>query len=358
MTSYKVSRKYALSASQGSSARTHGKMEVFHSTANVGASAANNAAFEKRTWYSNGAYVHAIVGDGIVYIVGDEGYQAWGAGPTANALAPVQVEMEESASRAKQLRIYNTMIAYLRDRAKAHGIPLTFDAPGNAGIKSHRWISQTFGETDHTDPWAPLGRIGKTKADVAADLKAGVKISATSKVASKVSRGTAKAKTVVKKLAAAKAVTVTYELHQLGGGWLGEVTNFNNQSSDGYAGNPNHKHDLLTVRVSHGSVRYRVHVVSGGWLGWVTKSNKQDTVNGCAGISGKAIDGVQVEFLTPAGESYQQAWYRAQTTARRGWLDPVCDVGTSMKGWTDSWAGFYGEPIDRLQIKVGTKSPY
>lgn len=358
MTSYKVSRKYALSASQGSSARTHGKMEVFHSTANVGASAANNAAFEKRTWYSNGAYVHAIVGDGIVYTVGEEDYQAWGAGPTANALAPVQVEMEESASKSKQLRIYNTMIAYLRDRAKANGIPLTFDAGGNTGIKSHRWVSQTFGETDHTDPWAPLARIGKSAADVRADLTHGVKITAVSKGKSKVSRAATKVKSAVNKAVAGKKVTVYYELHQLGGSWLGEVTNFNNSSSEGYAGNPNHKHDLLTIRVSHGKLRYRVHVVGGGWLDWVSKGNKHDTVNGCAGIVGKAIDGVEMEYLTPAGESYQQAWYRTQTTARSGWLGTVCDDGKSVKGYTDYFAGFYGEPLDRLQIKIGTKNPF
>ena len=75
--SYTINNTYALGANEGSSQRTTGKMIVFHSTANLDASAKNNAAFEKRTWSSNEAYVHFIAGDGIVYSVGGVGYVAW-----------------------------------------------------------------------------------------------------------------------------------------------------------------------------------------------------------------------------------------------------------------------------------------
>jgi len=105
--SYKIDNTYKLSASEGAPQKASGAIAVFHSTANLDTSAANNAAFEKRTWNSNGAYVHFIIGDGVVYAVGEVGYVAWGAGGSANALSPLQIEMEESSDKAKQLRIYN-----------------------------------------------------------------------------------------------------------------------------------------------------------------------------------------------------------------------------------------------------------
>lgn len=51
-----------------------------------------------------------------------------------------------------------------------------------------------------------------------------------------------------------------------------------------------------------------------------------------------------------------QAWYRSQTTARAGWLDTVCDDGSTYGG--DDYAGFYGEPLDRLQVCITDGNPY
>ncbi|MFL2030070.1 GH25 family lysozyme [Loigolactobacillus zhaoyuanensis] len=155
---------------------------------------------------------------------------------------------------------------------------------------------------------------------------------------------------------AAVAVNVTYELHQQGAGWLGAVTNFNNKNSNGFAGNPNHQHDYLTISVDHGSIKYRVHTVKSGWLDWVTKGDRNDLTNGAAGIAGHAITGVQIVYSTPAGESYQQAYYRSQTTQRAGWLGVCADDG-SVAGF-DSWAGEDGEPLDRLQIKISASNPF
>lgn len=152
-------------------------------------------------------------------------------------------------------------------------------------------------------------------------------------------------------------VTVKYALRRLNGAWLSEVTDFNNSNSEGYAGIPNGKHDYLYIKVDRGSVKYRVHTQEDGWLPWVTKGDKSDLVNGCAGVGGHAIDGVQIYYTTPAGETYQQAWYRSQTVARAGWLGVCCDDGKSVDGY-DGWAGIYGEALDRLQIKIGSSNPF
>lgn len=148
---------------------------------------------------------------------------------------------------------------------------------------------------------------------------------------------------------------VHYRLHELGGGWLDEVTDFGG-GDNGFAGMPFASHDLLSVRVDEGSLRYRVHVLGGDWQEWVDRSDINDTVNGCAGLMGQAIDGVQLYYTTPAGKPLSQAWYRAQTASREGWLDTVCDDGTSYGG--DDFAGMLGEPLDRLQIAICDQNPY
>lgn len=151
-------------------------------------------------------------------------------------------------------------------------------------------------------------------------------------------------------------VNVTYALRTLNGSWLDSVTNFGS-GDDGFAGTPNGQHDLLTVGVSHGSVKYRVHTMGVGWNDWVTESDKNDTVNGCAGVEGAPIDGVQIVYITPDGEEYQQAYYRSQTTKRTGWLGVCCDDGTSIQGF-DGYAGMLGEPLDRLQISINSANPF
>jgi len=167
---YTIDKSFALASKEGASQKASNKYLILHSTANVGASAKNNAAYEKRTW--NTAYVHFIAGDGIVYQVGTPGYVAWGAGPRVNGLSPVQIEMEESADVAKQRRIYNTYIELARDMAKKYGIPLTLDTAGN-GVKTHNWVSHNLGGTDHSDPYGALKRIGVDKAQLANDIANG-----------------------------------------------------------------------------------------------------------------------------------------------------------------------------------------
>jgi hypothetical protein len=104
------------------------------------------------------------------------------------------------------------------------------------------------------------------------------------------------------------------------------------------------------IKVSHGSIKYRVHTSQNGWLPYVTGYDRRNAANGFAGIMGHAIDGVQIYYTTPAGETFQQAYYRSQTTQRAGWLPVVRDD-------TD-FAGMIGEPLDRLQIKIGTGNPF
>lgn len=150
---------------------------------------------------------------------------------------------------------------------------------------------------------------------------------------------------------------VYYGLHVLGGEWLGEITNFNNLDSNGFAGLPFSSHDLLYIKVDDGDIRYRVHTIESGWLSWVSQGNPKDLVNGCAGNPGETIDGVQIYYTTEGPEVVFQSYYRSQTTQLSGWLGVCCDDGTSIPGF-DGWAGIFGEPLDRLQIGISYMNPF
>jgi hypothetical protein len=161
---------------------------------------------------------------------------------------------------------------------------------------------------------------------------------------------------VAKASTAAPKVNVSYALRNINAGWNDEVTNFG-EGDSGFAGNPNHEHDYLYIRVDHGKMIYRVHTIQDGWLPWVSQGNRNDLENGCAGIGGHAIDGVQMIYLTPAGEAYQQAYYRSQDVDAVGYHEVCCDDGNSIAGF-DGWAGRFFHPLDRLQIGVAASSPF
>lgn len=343
-----VNNDYALSSSEGSSLKTSNNVIIAHATGTY-APAVNNAIFEKRTWYSNSAYVQYIVGDGgKIYRVGAEGYQAWGAGSWANANAPVQIELAQTYSSSEFKQDYITYVNLLRSSAIKYGIPTDVDSSAWRGVKSHLWITNNVWG-DHTDPYGYLASHGITKAQFAHDVKYG--FSSSGNNVNPTPTPTPKPNKPTNK----KAVHVTYALHQKGKKWLNPVKDFNS-GSNGFAGVPNSAHDMLYIKASHGSIKYRVHTKEDGWLPWVHKGNKNDTVNGVAGIKGHTIDGVQMYYTTPKGETYQQAYYRSQTTQRANYLGTCADNGT-VAGY-DNWVGMLDEPLDRLQIHINDNSKY
>lgn len=177
-------------------AKTIGHILVVHATADNGATAANIAAYEHRTWRS--AFVHYAVDDKGAYQIGKPGYKAYGAG-NVNKYAPVQIELCQFTDKARAKKAYSNFVALIKQMAAKYSIPLTLDDSNRtAGIKSHDWCRKTYGGTTHTDPWAYLTSIGISKAQFAADIKAG---KADAKVSTTVSKPAAKAKASTSKLA-------------------------------------------------------------------------------------------------------------------------------------------------------------
>lgn len=87
-----------------------------------------------------------------------------------------------------------------------------------------------------------------------------------------------------------------YRAHKLGGNWWETVGRWADDK-DGYAGNKKDPMDYLMIWSENGKrVRYRVKV-EGKWLAWIYTAKITDRKNGMAGVSGKAIEGVQVELV-------------------------------------------------------------
>ena len=166
----KIDYTYQLGAREGSSTQASNQYIILHETGNANNtgsnSALNEAKYMKSQW--NSAYTHAIAGHDRVYIIGNPGYVAYGAGSPANGQSPFQIELSRYADKSLALKAYRNWIEISREMAKKYGIPLTLDQSGS-GIKSHKWVSDHLWG-DHQDPYGYLSSIGISKAQVAADL--------------------------------------------------------------------------------------------------------------------------------------------------------------------------------------------
>lgn len=307
---------------------------VIHETANPGATAWNHVSYWSRNPMYAVHYVmdldgstvyHTMADSRLAYHVGNGNYRSVG------------IELCHATNWEDFASQWEEAIAWAGDYLNSRGW-------GIDRLISHNDARLMWGGTDHTDPVGYFNSFGKSWAD----FKAGVReYLATGEYSGTVEPG--QPVPDENRWQRDESVSVTYELHQLGGGWLGAVTD-SGTGSEGFAGMPYSRHDMLTMSPSSGELMYRVHVIGGGWLDWVYRSDKSDTINGVAGYPGAVIDGVQAYYRTAPGEPWQQVYYRSQTIYRAGYLATVCDDGTTYGG--DNFAGMYGEPLDRLQAEI------
>ena len=115
----------------------------------------------------------------------------------------------------------------------------------------------------------------------------------------------------------------------------------------GVAGRKKQAISALAVKVSKGDIKYRVHLRDGDWLDWVDGYDINDSNNGYAGIKGKVIDAVQVEF---SGVGDYKATYRARKQGKNKFMasqhNPAHDTEQ------DGYAGVIDTKIDGLQITL------
>ena len=138
-------------------------------------------------------------------------------------------------------------------------------------------------------------------------------------------------------------VNIYYKVKVQKQGWLGEIKNYNNINSKGYAGNGSPVIGLA-VKVDKGSVKYRVHVKGGKWLGWVTGYNTKDSKNGYAG-NGKPIDAVQIYYYTPDSiRPYKKAKYKVNNYS---WQHD-----TDKTNGQDGYAGVMGVVVTKIKATI------
>ena len=105
-----------------------------------------------------------------------------------------------------------------------------------------------------------------------------------------------------------KKPTLTYRVYA-DNKWYDEIKGLSN-----IAGRKKQAISAVAVKVSKGNIKYRVHLLNGDWLPWVTDYDINDNVNGYAGIKGKVIDGLQVEF---EGVGNYKATYRVRKQGQK-----------------------------------------
>ena len=124
--------------------------------------------------------------------------------------------------------------------------------------------------------------------------------------------------------------------------WYSEVKGLSN-----IAGRSKQAISAIALKVSRGKIRYRVHLLNGDWLPWVDGYDTKDDINGYAGIKGKVIDGLQVEF---EGVGDYKATYRVRMQGEKRFLGWQYNGEKDTK--QDGYAGIIGGKIDGLQITL------
>lgn len=140
-------------------------------------------------------------------------------------------------------------------------------------------------------------------------------------------------------------INVKYRAYS-SGKWWGEVINYNNINSNGYAGIENGPIRGIAIKVDKGQLKYRVHIKGGGWLGWISNYDINNWKTGCAGNKIRDIDAIQIDFSGVPGYKVR---YRVSTIYTKSYLNWIEGYNTSN---SMGYAGIFGKAIDKIQIEI------
>lgn len=135
--------------------------------------------------------------------------------------------------------------------------------------------------------------------------------------------------------------TVTYRVYT--NKWLGEIVDFNNINSNGYAGIEKKAIYGVTVKSSIGTLKYRVHTRNGKWLPWVSGYSTSDWNYKIAGSLGKVIDGIQFNLVNADGYTVRYRTSTNSTTNYLPWVEGTKDFAGIINGRTF---------IDKIQVEI------
>lgn len=143
-------------------------------------------------------------------------------------------------------------------------------------------------------------------------------------------------------------IQVKYQAYA-NGRWWADITNYNTSNSDGYAGVIGVP--IMALRANTvgkpevcGYLEYRAHSLNGGWFNWQRDRQKDSAGENFAGNCRTKLDGLQMRLISCPGHNVH---YRVHTIGK-GWLPWVTGYGSG----ADGYAGWYGYPIDAVQVYV------
>lgn len=263
---------------------------------------------------------YGIGHDGRVLLCVDEGNRSWCSSSNSNDQRAVTIECASELKHpyAFNDKVYNKLVELCVDICKRNGKKkllwindknkaLNYSTKSDEMLLTvHRW----FDDKSCPGDWL-YNRLGNL------------------------------AKSVTKQLGGkVEKPTLTYRVYA-DGKWYSEVKGLSN-----IAGRSKQAISAIALKVSKGNIRYRVHLLNGDWLPWVTGYNISDSKNGYAGIKGKVIDGLQVEF---EGVGDYKATYRVRKQGAGFW---DWQHNTEKDSSQDGYAGVFDTKIDGLQITL------
>lgn len=264
---------------------------------------------------------YGIGADGRVLLCVDEGSRSWCSSSNSNDQRAVTIECASETYHPYEMNsnVYNSLVKLCVDICKRNGKKkllwfndknkaLNYSPKSNEMIITvHRWFDNKACPGD----WL-YNRLGDLAKKVTEQL--GGKV---------------------------EKPTLTYRVfadHK----WYSEVKGLSN-----IAGRNKQAISAIAIKVSRGKIRYRVHLLNGAWLPWVSGYDIKDDINGYAGIKGKVIDGLQVEF---EGVGDYKATYRVRMQGEKRFLG--WQYNGEKDTTQDGYAGIIGGKIDGLQITL------
>jgi len=157
-----IKKEYINSNRPGTTLKPEGI--VIHATDSKGGTAQNNRDYFNNNPNAQASAHYLVDWNGSVQAI-PENETAWHAGYTANHKY-LSVEMCEpySGNQAQFNQVYENTVELVASICKKYGW-------NSSNIYSHKWVSDTYGETDHTDPIEYLGEYGKTWGGLVSDIE-------------------------------------------------------------------------------------------------------------------------------------------------------------------------------------------
>lgn len=120
--------------------------------------------------WQNAFVTHFVGSGGRIVQLATAGYESWGAGSVANPRSYAQIELARTNDKTTFEKDYRAYIWLAKKLASEAGVPLLLDGSGK-GLKTHKWVSENLGDTNHTDPIAYLASWGITLTKLKQDIE-------------------------------------------------------------------------------------------------------------------------------------------------------------------------------------------